>query len=78
MIGDDLILCQITSQARIDGHSVVLSAKDFKTGNLNLTSVIKPYRIFTADRSIILYKVGSIKESKREEIDKEITRIFHN
>ncbi len=74
--GDDIILCQITSEKRIDDYSIVLSNSDFKTGTLNLTSMIRPNRIFTADKSIILYKIGSIKEPKIKETEKEITKIF--
>ena len=74
--GDDIILCQITSEARIDDYSITLSNSDFKNGSLNLTSMVRPNRLFTADKSIIIYKIGSIKESKIKEIEKEIIKIF--
>lgn len=74
--GDDVILCQITSQARIDSYSIVLTDNDFKEGGLNLTSTIRPNRIFTADSSIILYKAGSIKNSKIKEVEENIIKIF--
>ncbi len=76
LLGDDIILCQITSEARIDDYSIVLSNSDFKKGNLNLTSMIRPNRLFTADKSIILYKIGSLKESKVKEVETEIIKIF--
>ncbi len=74
--GDDVILCQITSEARINDYSIVLSNSDFKNGSLNLTSIVRPNRLFTADKSIILYKIGTIKEYKIKEIEKEIIKIF--
>lgn len=74
--GDDIILCQITSEARIDNYSITLTNSDFKQGSLNLTSMIRPNRLFTADKSIILYKIGSLKESKIKEVEKEIVKIF--
>ena len=64
----DIILCQITSEVRVDNYSIVLSNNDFKKGSLNLTSIIRPNRLFTADKSIILYKIGSLKESKIKEV----------
>ena len=64
LTGDDIILCQITSESRIDDYSIVLENNDFRKGSLNLTSVIRPNRLFTADKSIILYKVGSLKEKR--------------
>jgi len=74
--GNDIILCQITSEARVDEHSIVIINSDFKQGSLNLTSLIKPNRLFTADKSIILYKVGSLKPFKIKEVEKEIIKIF--
>lgn len=74
--GDDIILCQITSEARVDDYSIVLATSDFKQGSLNLTSMIRPNRLFTADKSIILYKIGSLKESKIKEVETEIIKIF--
>ena len=76
LTGDDIILCQITSESRIDDYSIVLENNDFRKGSLNLTSVIRPNRLFTADKSIILYKVGSIKKDKINEVIDEIIRIF--
>jgi mRNA interferase MazF len=73
---NDTILCQITSEARIDDYSIVLSDSDFKNGKLNLTSMIRPNRLFTADKSIILYKIGSLKDQKIKEVEKEIIKIF--
>ena len=74
--GDGIILCQITTEARIDDYSIVLTNNDFKQGSLNLTSIIRPNRLFTADKSIILYKIGSLKESKIKEVEAETIKIF--
>lgn len=59
--GDDIILCQITSKARKDRFSITLSFTDFKTGRLPVESYIRPNRIFTADKKIILRNAGSAK-----------------
>ena len=60
--GNDLILCQITSQQISDLLSIPLKSSDIEKGSLKFTSNIRPNRLFTADKAIILYKVGSIKE----------------
>jgi mRNA interferase MazF len=65
---NDFILCQITSQARIDDHSIVISNEDFLMGTLNLTSLIKPNRLFTADKSLIERKIGCLKKKKIDEV----------
>lgn len=74
--GDDIILCQITSEARTDDYSIVLADNDFKNGTLNLTSIIRPNRLFTADKSIVLYKIGSINGTKIKEVENKIIDIF--
>jgi mRNA interferase MazF len=66
--GDDLILCQITSQTIRDNYAITLDDNDFLTGNLKNTSNIRPNRLFTADSNIILYKVGILKPDKLQEI----------
>ena len=38
--GDDLILCQITSEFRSDGYSVALATSDFQTGRLAVDSFV--------------------------------------
>ena len=74
--GVDVILCQITSVARNDNYSISLKNGDFKEGKLNVDSVIRPNRLFTADKSIVLYKAGSLKNSKIKEVEKMIVKIF--
>ena len=37
---------------------------------------IKPNRIFTADKSIILYKIGSVKEKKMDEVTESLIKIL--
>jgi len=40
--GADVILCQITSQARSDIYSIALDSADFTNGGLNQSSKIRP------------------------------------
>ena len=74
--GDDVILCQIKSEARVDNYSIILNYKEFKKGKLNVPSLIRLNRLFTADKSIILYKVGFLKDSKIKDVGMEIINIF--
>jgi mRNA interferase MazF len=71
--GDDIILCQITSQLNKDNYSIIVNENDFKQGNLKQLSNIRPNRIFTADTSIILYKVGTLNGRM---IDRVIDKII--
>jgi len=60
--GDDIILCQITSQQTKDKYAITIKDSDFKTGKLPISSNIRPNRIFTADKNIIIRKATSINE----------------
>ena len=71
LAGDDLVLCQITSQARTDEYSIRLESVDFVAGGLNQSSRIRPNRLFTADSGIIVYRAGHISQVKLDEaVDK--------
>ncbi|MEC4818250.1 MAG: type II toxin-antitoxin system PemK/MazF family toxin [Scytonema sp. PMC 1069.18] len=74
--GNDLILCQITSQAVSDEYAINIDNSHFNTGNLNQISNIRPNRLFTADESIILYKAGQLKSEKLEEVIATIIAIL--
>ncbi len=66
--GNDLILCQITSQSIKDKYSIPVIDNDFDNGTLKQPSNIRPNRIFTADKYIILYSIGKIKKKKLTEV----------
>ncbi len=74
--GDDLILCQITSQQIRDKYAVSIEDNDFETGTLKQKSNVRPNRIFTADRHIVLYHVGHLKSDKINEVIVRIVDIL--
>ena len=74
--GDDLILCQITSQAIRDNYAISIDDKDFETGSLKQSSNVRPNRIFTADSHIVLYKIGNLSAAKVNEIIGKVVEII--
>lgn len=77
LTGDDLILAQITTAlARNDKYAISLEPKDFQTGKLAVSSLVRPNKLFTADISIISSKIGTLKESKIKEIQDALVNIF--
>jgi len=66
--GEDLILCQITSQARFDGYSIPLAARDLQGGSLHLDSFVRPNRLFTVNQSVILRSVGRVTREKLDQV----------
>ena len=74
--GNDIILCQITSQAVKDNYAIPIDDKDFETGGLKQPSNIRPNRIFTADSHIVLYKVGNLTDNKLNEVIEMVVEII--
>ncbi len=74
--GNDLSLCQITSQSVRDNYAILLDDKDFNTGSLKQSNYIRPNRIFTADNHIVLYRVGDLKLDKINEIIEKVIEII--
>ncbi|MDF9800146.1 mRNA interferase MazF [Catalinimonas alkaloidigena] len=76
LMGSDIILCQITSQHTKDAYAISLTDSDMINGSLKKASNIRPNRIFTADKNIILYKIGSIASAKSQEVRNKIIEIL--
>jgi mRNA interferase MazF len=74
--GDDFIVCQITGESRKDNYSIELKDNNFVKGSLDKISMIRPNKLFTADKSIILYKIGSLNKPKTKEVENTIIDIF--
>src|SRR3972149_12304158 len=62
--GDDLILCQITSQQIRDRYAIPIDETDFQKGGLKQRSNVRPNRLFTADRQGGLYQVRPLNPHK--------------
>ena len=74
--GDDLILCQITSQAVKDSYAVAIAESDFADGGLKQPSHIRPNRLFTADSRIILYRAGRLAPATLDRVIDRIVEIL--
>jgi mRNA interferase MazF len=73
---ENLILCQITSQARPDPNIIPIKNGDFQEGMLKHNSFIRPTILFTVHKSRINYKAGKLKQDKIKEVEKELIKIF--
>jgi mRNA interferase MazF len=76
LIGDDVILCQITSKMVSDTYAIPLTDTDFTTGTLHQESNIRPNRSFTADSHIILRKAGTLTPEKLKEVVAKIMEMI--
>ncbi|MEP6570111.1 MAG: type II toxin-antitoxin system PemK/MazF family toxin [Acidobacteriota bacterium] len=67
LTGDDLVLCQITSQSRRNDSSSIPLTSVFERDRLNVDSFIRTNRLFTVDHSVILYSAAKVNSSKLNE-----------
>jgi mRNA interferase MazF len=76
LTGDDLILCQITTQAPADSYCVPLTRADFETGCLAQDSFIRPNRLFTTEHSVVLYTAAKVLPAKLQQVRSKIRELF--
>lgn len=74
--GDDFWAVQITSKYHDDEYTIPLSNNDFCDGYFNYDSNIRPNKLFTLSKELVLYKVGSVSENKLSEVHKVIEKIL--
>ena len=70
LLGDDLILAQITSQKKKNEYYIELN------NILKVKSYIRINKIFTADKSIILYRIGKLSKNKLKEVETKLISMF--
>ena len=76
-MGEDIILCQITSQhARSDAYIIDLKHTETVDGSLAVDSYIRTNMIFTADKKQIRMKFCKIPEEKYAKVIERITKII--
>jgi mRNA interferase MazF len=76
LAGEDMVLCQITSVARNDDYAVPIDTADFESGTLPVKSFVRPSKIFTASRQLVLYSACRLQPEKMRKITAEIVRIL--
>jgi len=76
--GNDVILCQITSQFNGDPYAIPITQNNLKSGTLIANSNVRPNRIFTADSNIIIKSVGIIDDKTLENIIEAVVDIISN
>jgi len=74
--GDDIILCQITSQQIRDRHAVGITDIDFAEGTLRKPSNVRPNRLFSASTNLILYRAGRLNSQAVTSVIDRIVEIL--
>jgi len=71
----DFLAAQVTSQSH---HPVQVSLhdSDFELGQLPKASIVRPDKLFTLNHSLVVRRVGRVRQSTFERIHTEICRHF--
>ena len=59
-----------------DQYAISIKTDDFNSGSLRQSSNARPNRLFTADKQIIIYKIGQIKADKLNQVIAKIVEIL--
>jgi len=76
LLGNDIILCQITSIAAKDIYAIRIEDEDYVKGKLKIESVIRPNKVFTADKNLILYTACTIESEKTDKAIEALINII--
>jgi mRNA interferase MazF len=72
----DIIICQITSQ-KFDNFSIPLFKDDFSEGELNKESYVRPNKLVTLDKTLVIYKIGKLNDKKIDDIITKLINILY-
>jgi mRNA interferase MazF len=72
----DWILCQITSKPYADQRAMRLDQTDFASGGLELTSYVRPGKLFTANEALMIETVGQLRTDKFRVVLKAVAEVF--
>ena len=61
-------MCQITSKPYSDARAVELDNDSFATGSLHMKSYARPGKLFTANQSLMVKKVGVLKDDALKQV----------
>ena len=76
--GDDVIVCQITGRSYEKSVEIPIKKEDFHKGNLKVDSYIRLDKIFSVEKYLIKYKIGSLKQDNFNKILDRICSFLKN
>ena len=73
----DWILCQITRNPYGDTRSIMLEHVSFAVGGLRVTSYARPGKLFTANSTLMVTQVGTLKTAPLQHIIEAVVALLH-
>ena len=71
-------MCQVTSNPYADAGAVALTDDDFRVGSLSIRSYVRPGKLFTANRDLLVSRVGDLKAGSLERIVQAVVNILQS
>jgi mRNA interferase MazF len=75
---NDWILCQITSKSYNDNKAVRIDETNYKNGNLNVVSFVRPSKLFAANVALFNQNVATLTDVAHEKVISTILQILKN
>jgi mRNA interferase MazF len=72
----DWILCQITSNPYGDTRAIMLENTSFAVGTLRVVSYARPGKLFTANSTLIVTQVGTLKAVSFQQIIEAVVALL--
>ncbi|MBI2430558.1 MAG: type II toxin-antitoxin system PemK/MazF family toxin [Candidatus Levybacteria bacterium] len=72
----NLVLCQITSKSYTSKIAICITSEDFASGNLPVTSFVRPDKLFTADTTIIKDVAGQLTPKAKNKVLQSVRKLF--
>jgi len=73
---NDVIVCQITSNKYAASRSVAVTNQDFAKGSLPVASYVRPDKLFTLGRKLIIEDIATLKTGKTQKVLAELRSLF--
>jgi len=76
--GEDILVCQITAESYESPMEVQIKKEDFSNGSLKKDSFVRIDKISSVEKSLIKYKVCSLKKEKFSNILNKVIVFLKN
>jgi mRNA interferase MazF len=74
----DSVLCQVTSRSYDDASAVAIGETDLATGALRVASFARPGKLFTANETIMLSTVATLKRDVLTRVIEAVVEILRS
>jgi mRNA interferase MazF len=73
---DDCLMVPLTSVIKDEPYSIIIQSEDLSSGKLLQTSRIRADKIFCAEKSLILLKIGTVNSKILNLVKQELLKLF--